>query len=55
MVEAYCNQRTGRPVNGQLPVEDCVKELLGSVAPKRCSLVVYGLEKHYKYDYSNLV
>jgi hypothetical protein len=48
MVEAFCNQQAGRPVSGQLPLEDCVKELLSSVAPKRCSLVVYGLEKHYR-------
>lgn len=42
------DSEAGRPVSGQLPLEDCVKELLSSVAPKRCSLVVYGLEKHYR-------
>lgn len=48
MVEAYCNQQAGLPLNGQLTVEERVKELFSNVSPKRCTVVVYGLEKHYR-------
>ncbi|XP_062508074.1 crossover junction endonuclease EME1-like isoform X2 [Corticium candelabrum] len=48
MVEASCHQQMSSVYHSQSTAKECVKQLVTSMSPKRCTIVIYGLEKYYR-------